>query len=855
MNRTNSVAIHCDLLFIIVIIIIIVMLVSDVDQNAVSLTNLQTKDITSLQLSTPQTVTTFTIPTTTESAMSTSNDILGNQENQNAASLSTEEAIVSLLERTKYTYVQENGQRRYGPPPNWQCEAPPRGCEVFIGKIPRDCFEDELIPVFEQIGPIYMFRLMMELNGINRGFGFCVYTNREDTKRAVQELNNYEIRKGKTIGVCLSVDNCRLFVGGIPKNKTREEILSEMKRVTDGVKDVISYPSVTDKTKNRGFAFIEYGSHKAAAMARRKLLPGHIHLWGHQIAVDWAEPEREVNEDIMSKVKILYVRNLMLSTTEESLRDSFIKAAGGDPNSVERVKKISDYAFIHFREREQALQCLHTLNDTYIDGSKIEVTWAKPVDKNELNTRQQSSRSPGRLINELVLSNDQNMIAAATAVVAAGGMLPHLESTSSFFLPSQGTPMGTDLLPTNSNILNSGRTDNNLGSPSGMKLNSSRTGRRNAAGSRSAGAQKDRKHPVEKLQQRQLNPLALLENLNDLCLRDGLGSPICSAIPVDFIDSNTGNKVQLYVGQVYIPKLQFRCNTSRYYLTSTEAKLGASEIAIQSLPFNPFNLNEAFATSYTLPINPNIVHTNAAFMPLPLSNNMPNTSTPLNLLQSQTNILQLSGTTNFPINNTGLTNVTGNLTNNNNNNNVNLQNECTAGTMINNAFDYSTQLFSTGTLGNNGLINATFNNQPTYYFDPNSITTAAAAATAMLVGPNGLGTVNNTAIPQIIGIQQSLTNCGNELGQNCSSSSTIGQSVNSLSPLAGLYNFGLQIPLISTSALSQSQPTTNPTSQTATVMNLLNQSYTNPLSVLNGTLSVTQSMNEQTQQIALSGTS
>ncbi|CAH8543712.1 unnamed protein product [Schistosoma guineensis] len=826
------------------------MLISDVDRNAVSLTTLQTKDITSLQLSTPQTVTTFTT-STRESAMSTSSDILGKQENQNANALSAEEAIVSLLERTKYTYVQENGQRRYGPPPNWQCEAPPRGCEVFIGKIPRDCFEDELIPVFEQIGPIYMFRLMMELNGINRGFGFCVYTNREDTKRAVQELNNYEIRKGKTIGVCLSVDNCRLFVGGIPKNKTREEILSEMKRVTDGVKDVISYPSVTDKTKNRGFAFIEYGSHKAAAMARRKLLPGHIHLWGHQIAVDWAEPEREVNEDIMSKVKILYVRNLMLSTTEESLRDSFIKAAGGDPNSVERVKKISDYAFIHFREREQASQCLHTLNDTYIDGSKIEVTWAKPVDKNELNTRQQPSRTPGRLINELVLSNDQNMIAAATAVVAAGGMLPHLESTSPFFLPSQGTPMGTDLLPTNSDVLNSGRTDNNLGSPSGMKLNSSRTGRRNAAGSRSAGAQKDRKHPVEKLQQRQLNPLALLENLNDLCLRDGLGSPICSAIPVDFIDSTTGNKVQLYVGQVYIPKLQFRCNTSRYYLTSTEAKLGASEIAIQSLPFNPFNLNEAFAASYALQINPSVMHTNAAFMPLPLSNNLPNTSTPLNLLPSQTNVLQLSGTTNFPINTTGLANVTGNLTNNNNN--VNLQNECTAGTIVNNAFDYSTQLFSNGTLGNGGLINATFNNQPTYYFDPNSISTAAA--TAMLVGPNGLSTVNSNAIPQIIGLQQSLTNCSNELGQNCSSSSTIGQSLNSLSPLAGLYNFGLQIPLISTSALSQSQPTTNATSQSATVMNLLSQSYTNPVSVLNGTLSVTQSMNEQNPQITLSGTS
>lgn len=81
-------------------------------------------------------------------------------------------------------------------------------------------------------------------------------------------------RNGRLLGVCASVDNCRLFVGGIPKSKKREEILTEMKKVTDGVLEVIVYPSAADKTKNRGFAFVEYNSHRAAAMARRKLLPG-----------------------------------------------------------------------------------------------------------------------------------------------------------------------------------------------------------------------------------------------------------------------------------------------------------------------------------------------------------------------------------------------------------------------------------------------------------------------------------------------------------------------------------------------------------------------------------------------------
>ncbi|XP_076114720.1 APOBEC1 complementation factor-like isoform X4 [Mytilus galloprovincialis] len=301
---------------------------------------------------------------------------------QGIAGAQNEQNLLCLIDRTNYPMLQENGQRKYGPPPDWKGPAPQRGCEIFIGKIPRDCFEDELVPVFEKIGKLYELRLMMDFSGSNRGYAFVMYTNRIDAQRAVKELNNYELRKGRLIGVCMSVDNCRLFVGGIPKTKGQQEILQEMIKVTEGVVDVIVYPSAVDKTKNRGFAFVEYENHRAAAMARRKLIPGRIQLWGHQIAVDWAEPEQEVDEDTMGSVKILYVRNLMLDTTEETLHQVFTKACGRE-NSVERVKKIRDYAFIHFREREDALKALNMTNNQSIDGSKVEVVLAKPVDKND----------------------------------------------------------------------------------------------------------------------------------------------------------------------------------------------------------------------------------------------------------------------------------------------------------------------------------------------------------------------------------------------------------------------------------------------------------------------------------------
>uniref|UniRef100_A0A8C4GV12 Probable RNA-binding protein 46 n=1 Tax=Dicentrarchus labrax TaxID=13489 RepID=A0A8C4GV12_DICLA len=298
-------------------------------------------------------------------------------EDEFKASCAKEMALLDLMEKTGYNMVQENGQRKYGgPPPDWEGPPPPRGCEVFVGKIPRDMYEDELVPLFETAGRIYEFRLMMEFSGENRGYAFVMYTNREAAQRAIQTLDNHEIRPGKLIGVCVSLDNCRLFIGSLPKDKRKDEIMEEMKKVTDGVVDVIVYPSSTDKSRNRGFAFVEYESHKAAAMARRKLIPGTFQLWGHSIQVDWAEPEKDVDEEVMQRVRVLYVRNLMLSTTEETLRQEF---SCFKPGSVERVKKLTDYAFVHYRCRDDAITALSLMNGALIDGVSVEVTLAKPA--------------------------------------------------------------------------------------------------------------------------------------------------------------------------------------------------------------------------------------------------------------------------------------------------------------------------------------------------------------------------------------------------------------------------------------------------------------------------------------------
>ena len=56
-------------------------------------------------------------------------------------------------------------------------------------------------------------------------------------------------------------------------------------------------------------------------------------------------------------MKVLYVRNLMLSTTEAAIEQAF-----SSQSTVERVKKIKDYAFVHFTTRDNALEAMGNLN-------------------------------------------------------------------------------------------------------------------------------------------------------------------------------------------------------------------------------------------------------------------------------------------------------------------------------------------------------------------------------------------------------------------------------------------------------------------------------------------------------------
>merc|ERR1719334_75618 len=233
--------------------------------------------------------------------------------------------------------------------------------------------------------------MMDPMTGYNRGYCFITFCEKEGAEEGVRQLDNYQIKPGKPIKVNISVANQRLFVGNIPKSKTKDEILEEFSKKTDGLIDVIIYRSAEkENQKNRGFAFLEYDSHKSALTAKRKLQSGKMKVWNCDVIVDWADPVEEPDTETMSKVKVLYVRNLTSDVTEESLKEKF-----SEFGKVERAKKIKDYGFIHFEERDDAVKAKEAMNGQKLGKLDIEVSLAKPPSENkkkEQRKREQERR-------------------------------------------------------------------------------------------------------------------------------------------------------------------------------------------------------------------------------------------------------------------------------------------------------------------------------------------------------------------------------------------------------------------------------------------------------------------------------
>lgn len=178
--------------------------------------------------------------------------------------VSVPQSIREFASKMECPVYQINAQRFFGPPTavlkNW---APEGESEVFIGRLPREIMEPELVPWLEQIGPIFQLRLMMDFSGSNKGFCFVKYYTEEQANLAVEVLNKKRLHE-QTVVVAKSVDNKRLVLNGVSTDTTEDYVRQVVQSMAEGVVDIeISWEVEDGRPVNQeGVVLVTYQTHR-----------------------------------------------------------------------------------------------------------------------------------------------------------------------------------------------------------------------------------------------------------------------------------------------------------------------------------------------------------------------------------------------------------------------------------------------------------------------------------------------------------------------------------------------------------------------------------------------------------------
>ncbi|XP_063045897.1 dead end protein 1 isoform X2 [Engraulis encrasicolus] len=198
-------------------------------------------------------------------------------------------ALEAWLQTTNTVLTQVNGQRRYGgPPPGWSGPTPGAGCEVFLCQLPREVYEDTLIPLCQTAGPLYEFRLMMNFSGQNRGFAYAKYATAGAAREAIRTLHRCTLPCGTSLVVRLSTEKHQLVLEGLPDDLDRPQLMKVLEELGQGMSGLTLKTALVGPQKQKHTtALVTYASHHAASMVKKVVVQAFKKQFGVSLAVSW----------------------------------------------------------------------------------------------------------------------------------------------------------------------------------------------------------------------------------------------------------------------------------------------------------------------------------------------------------------------------------------------------------------------------------------------------------------------------------------------------------------------------------------------------------------------------------------
>mmetsp|Transcript_14332 Transcript_14332/g.18729 ORF Transcript_14332/g.18729 Transcript_14332/m.18729 type:complete len:383 (-) Transcript_14332:146-1294(-) len=266
---------------------------------------------------------------------------------------------------------------------------------VFLGNLPFELTKDETIELGAQYGEVKQINVPLNRDsGLPRGFAFIDYATAEEAQAAIDNLDGF-LFKGRNIRASVSdpgqkktksdeklekEDVAKVYVGNIPFETSKEELLEFYKGFVDAVEAYI--PINRDTGAGRGFGFVTIKSGDVQSAIDQT---NGIEYEGRPLIVNLPLPpgQRKERRPTMKDRTKLYVGNLAFNSDIEILTEVF-----GEFGEVVDCYLPEDpvrggsrgFGFVTM-ERENALEAINELDGCELDGRFIRVNEALPKGK------------------------------------------------------------------------------------------------------------------------------------------------------------------------------------------------------------------------------------------------------------------------------------------------------------------------------------------------------------------------------------------------------------------------------------------------------------------------------------------
>lgn len=95
--------------------------------------------------------------------------------------------------------------------------------KLFIGGLPWETSDDDLMDLFEEYGPVKEAKVIMDREtGRSRGFGFVTYESASDAKEAIENMDGHSVGR-RNIRVNEATEKPRKSGGGGGFGRDRDE--------------------------------------------------------------------------------------------------------------------------------------------------------------------------------------------------------------------------------------------------------------------------------------------------------------------------------------------------------------------------------------------------------------------------------------------------------------------------------------------------------------------------------------------------------------------------------------------------------------------------------------------------------